>query len=54
MYNGWTYESLKYEIKIEKIDIYQRTNIGIRKISSIAEYRIDEQLQNLPIFRAKF
>ena len=24
------------------------------KISSSAEYRIDEQLQNLPIFRAKF
>ena len=42
------------KIRIQKIDLYQRTNMRINKISSGAEYSIDEKLQNLSIFRAKF
>ena len=51
MLNDRTYESLKKKIKIEKIDW---TNMRISQISSSTEYAMDEQLQNLPIFRAKF
>ena len=32
----------------------QSTNIRIEKISSSAKYQMDEKLQKLPIFRAKF
>ena len=32
------YESLKQEIKFEKIDLYQRGNMKIGKIASSAKY----------------
>ena len=35
---------------MEKIDMYQRAHMRIGKTSSSAEYRIDDQLQNLSIF----
>ena len=31
---------------MEKIDLYQRINMGIGKIASSAEYRMDESFQN--------
>ena len=37
MQNGRTYESLKWEIKIEKIDLYQRANMRFGNIASSAE-----------------
>ena len=49
-----THESLKKEIKIEKIDLYERADMRIGKIASSAEYQMDEQFQksrNLWIFR---
>ena len=30
---------------------YQRANLRLSQIASGAEYRLDEQFQNLPIFR---
>ena len=50
MWNRRTYESLKSEIKIEKIDLYQRANMKIDKIASSAKCRIDEQFQNCQFF----
>ena len=41
-------------MKIEKVDLYQRANMRIGKISSNTEYRIEEQFQNLIIFLVKF
>ena len=43
---GRTYES-PYD---RKQNLYQRANMRIGKIASVAEYRIDEQFQNLIIF----
>ena len=45
MQNGRTYESLKQEIKVEKINLYQKTNMRISEIASSAEYQMDEQFQ---------
>ena len=36
------------------MDIYEMVNMRIAKIASSAEYWMDEQLQNLSIFGAKF
>ena len=54
MQNGRTYKSLKQEIKIEKIDLYQRANMRIDKIASSAEYRMDEQFENCQFLEPKF
>ena len=55
MSNGRTYESLKQEIKIEKIDLYERENIiRIDGIASSAEYRMKEQFQNFQFFKPNF
>ena len=40
------HESLKEEIQIEKIDLYQKENIRIGEIAGSAEYTMDEQFQN--------
>ena len=45
MQNGRTYESLKQEIKIEKINLYQMKNMRIGKIASSTEYQMDEKFQ---------
>ena len=37
-----------------KSDLYQKASIRIGEIASGAEYRMDENFQNLPIFGAKF
>ena len=39
-------------MKIEKIDVYERKNMKIGKISSNAEYGMDEL--NVTVFRTKF
>ena len=54
MENGRTYESLNLEIKIEKIDLYQRTNMRIDKISSSAEHLMNEQFQNCHFWETNF
>ena len=43
MQEGRNYETLKQEIKIEKIDLYQRADMTIGKIASSVEHRMDEQ-----------
>ena len=47
MYNGRTYENCYNR----KWKLYQGANMRISKIASGAEYRMDEQFQNLLIFR---
>ena len=47
-------ESLKQEIKIGKMYLYQRENMRINKMANSAEYQIKEEFQDLPIFEAKF
>ena len=54
MQNGLTYESLKSEIKIKKIDLYQTANMKIDKIASSAKCRMDEPFQNFHIFEPNF
>ena len=54
MQNGRTYELLKQEIKIEKIDLYQGIYVRFGKIASNAEYRINEQFQNCTFFKSNF
>ena len=43
----------KYEIKIEKIDLYYRSNRRFGKIASSAD-RMDEQLQSCQFFQPNF
>ena len=51
---SWTYESLKKEIKIEKIDFYQKVNMRIDKIASSAKYRMNEKFQNCQFFSQNY
>ena len=49
-YNGRTYESLKWGIDIESINLFQGANMRIGKIVNNAEYRMDEKFQNWEFF----
>ena len=40
--------------KFMKIDLYRKANMRIGEIANDAEYRMDEQFQDLVIFGAKF
>ena len=50
MANGRNYETLKWEIKIGKIDLCHGENMRNAEIASSAEYRMDGQFQNCEIF----